>query len=331
MHTRKILTQCLCVLSFVASPIVALAQEPVRDQGATTENQTRNGQLSDYLLGPGDEIVIMAIEAEEITNKPIRIGVGGDITLPMVGRVRASGVMVQELESEISKRLKMYVREPQVSISVTQFRSQPVIVIGAVAKPGVVQLEGRKTLVEVLSLAGGTLPEASSKISITRTKEAGALPAGSPAPEGASSHLVSEVDIRSIIDGSRPEQNIQILPHDLITVRRAPIVYAIGQVSKQGGYVLQEKEHTSILQLIAMAGGLGPLANAKAARIIRPVPGSTRIEVPVNVKDIMAGKAKDQLLQAEDILYVPDSYVKSTFKRTLDSAIQITTGLAIYR
>ena len=328
MQTRKILT---CVLSFALSTLVALAQEPLRNEGATTGNQTRTPQLSEYILGPGDEIVIMAIEAEEIANKPIRIGVGGEITLPMVGRVRASGMTVQELESEVSKRLKMYVREPQVSISVTQLRSQPVTVIGAVAKPGVVQLEGRKTLVEVLSLAGGTLPDASSRISITRTKEAGVLPAGSLTPEAASSHSVSEVDMRSIIDGSRPEQNIQILPHDLITVRRAPIVYAVGQFNKQGGFVLQEKEHTSVLQLIAMAGGIGSVAKPKDARIIRPVPGSTRIEVPVNLKDIMDGKAKDLLLQPDDILYVPDSYMKSTLRKTLDTTIQLTTGMIIYR
>src|SRR5262245_51395173 len=227
MQIRTVLTQCLFVLSFAVSTIVVPAQEPVPHEGATTGNQTSNRQLPDYMLGPGDEIVIMAIEAEEITNKPIRIGVPGDITLPMVGRVLALGMTVQELESEISKRLKMYVREPQVSISVTQLRSQPVTVIGAVGKPGVVQLEGRKTLVEVLSLAGGTQPEASSRISITRKKEAGVQPLGSVAPEAPSSYSVSEVDLQSIMDGSRPEQNIQIHPHDLITVPRAPIVYAV--------------------------------------------------------------------------------------------------------
>jgi polysaccharide export outer membrane protein len=152
-----------------------------------------------------------------------------------------------------------------------------------------------------------------------------------PPSADASAYTVSEVDIRSIIDGSRPEQNILILPYDLITVRKAPIVYAVGLVNKQGGFVLNEKERISVLQLIAMAGGTQSLANTKDARIVRPVPGATRIEVPVNLKDIMAGKSKDMMLEPEDILYVPGSYAKSLIGKTIDSMISVTTGLAIYR
>jgi polysaccharide export outer membrane protein len=332
MRLRSIVTRGLCVLSLAVSTLAVGEQQPVRQEGETAGGgEARNRQLSDYKLGPGDEIVIMAIEAEEIADKPIRIGLGGVINLPMVGRVPAAGMTVQELETEITQRLKMYIRQPEVSINVAQFRSQPVTVIGAVGKPGVVQLEGRKSLLEVLSMAGGTSSEASSMVSITRAKEAKVPEPGSSPPADSSPYSVVEVDLSSIIDGSRPERNIQILAHDVITVPRAPIVYALGQVNKQGGYIVNERERMSILQLVAKAGGVGPLANAKASKIIRPVPGSTRIELPVNLKDILAGKAKDVFLQPEDILYVPDSYLKSTLRRTLDTTISITTGLAIYR
>src|SRR4051794_18145747 len=85
--------------------------------GATAQQAAP--QNSEYVLGPNDEIVIIAVDAEEIANKPVRIGIGGDINLPMVGRIRASGLTVQQLENEIAERLKVYIRRPQVSLSVT--------------------------------------------------------------------------------------------------------------------------------------------------------------------------------------------------------------------
>jgi polysaccharide export outer membrane protein len=180
-------------------------------------------------------------------------------------------------------------------------------------------------------MAGGTLTEASSKVTITRQKESGPLPLPITNKDDGSAYRIAEVDMRAISDGSRPEQNIQILPHDVISVGRAPLVYVVGVVNKPGGFVLNDKENISVLQLVAMAGGTAPNANTKAARILRPVPGAERIELPINLKDIIAGKAKDTLLKPEDILYIPDSYAKGTLRKTLDTAIQVTTGMAIYR
>jgi polysaccharide export outer membrane protein len=323
---------CFCGLALLISTVAVLAQQPAQKQGTEASDKLPAArQLTDYVLGPNDEIVVIAVDAEEISNKPMRIGVGGDINLPMAGRIRAAGMTVQQLETEIAERLKVYVRQPQVSVNVTQFKSQPVTVLGSVRSPGVIQLEGRKTLVEVLSMAGGTLAEASSKITITRRKDSGPLPVASASGTDNSPYVVGEVDMRSIIDASRPEQNIQILPNDVITVPRAPIVYAVGQVNKPGGFTLNEKDSVSVLQLVAMAGGTVPAANTKGAKVIRPVPGSTRIELAINLKDIMSGKAKDIILKPEDILYVPDSYAKGTLRRTADLAISITTGMAIYR
>jgi polysaccharide export outer membrane protein len=283
------------------------------------------------VLGPNDEITILAVDADELANKPIRVSTSGDINLPLVGRVHAAGLTVRQLETELTERLKVYIRQPDIAVSVTQFKSQPVSVIGSVGTPGVIQLEGRKSLFEVLSLAGGLLPDASSKITITRAKEWGPIPLPSVTTDAAASYSVAEVNYRSIIDASHPEQNIPILPYDVITVPRAKLVYAVGQVRKPGGFVLNDKDTLSILQLLALAEGIGSTAAAKDARIIRPVPGSERIEIAVNLKDILDGKAKDVVLQPEDMLFVPDSYAKGAFRRALDTAISVTTGMIIYR
>jgi polysaccharide export outer membrane protein len=273
----------------------------------------------------------MAVDAEEIANKPIRLSTAGEINLPMVGRVQAAGMTVQQLEIELTERLKVFIRQPDIAVSVTQFRSQPVSVIGSVRSPGVVQLEGRKSLIEVLSLVGGMQPDASSKITITRSKEWGAIPLPASTIDPITSSSIAEVNFRSIVDATHPEQNIQILPNDVISIPRAKVVYALGQVRKPGGFVLNDRDQISIIQLLAMAEGLAPTANSKDGKIIRPVPGSELVEIAVNLKDMLDGKSKDVMLQPEDILFVPDNYAKGALRRTLDTVIQMTTGRIIYR
>src|SRR6266436_6897609 len=125
----------------------------------TTQHQTslkvRPTPQTDYVLGPGDQIAIRAANLEEISDKPITIDTGGYIRLPLAGRIHAAGMTIVQLETEITQRLKTYVLRPDVSVAVSEFHSQPVSVIGSVRTPGVQQVQGRKTLVEMLSMAGG--------------------------------------------------------------------------------------------------------------------------------------------------------------------------------
>src|SRR5437867_4360889 len=175
----------------------ALAQQPIREQTSAT------GRLPHYILGPNDEIVILSLHAEEIANKPIRITTSGDINLLMIGRIHVAGMTLEALEAEVTERLKAYIRRPDVTINVTQFKSQPVSVFGAVGTPGIVQLEGTKTLIEVLSMAGGVRADAGSRIKITRRIEWGAIPLSTAV--GEREYSVAEVNIRSIENATSPE------------------------------------------------------------------------------------------------------------------------------
>jgi polysaccharide export outer membrane protein len=307
----------------LATCTATLPQQPVQ------ENTPATGRLPHYILGPNDEISILSLHAEEIANKPIRITTSGDINLLMIGRIHVAGMTLEALEAEVTERLKAYIRQPDVTINVTQFRSQPVSVFGAVGTPGVVQLEGRKTLIEVLSMAGGLKPEAGSRIRVTRKSEWGPIPLPAVVTEG--DYSVAEVNIRSVEDATRPEDNIAILPNDVITVSRAEMVYVMGEVKKPGGFPLNDKRTISIIEALARAEGPGPTAKVKDSKIIREVADSNRIEIAVNLQDVLHGKAKDVMLQPNDILYVPTSYAKSTARRTLDTVIQMTTGAVIYR
>jgi polysaccharide biosynthesis/export protein len=326
MGLRKIVQ--LVTIACLVSQGAALAQQPQAEQTPAKEPSS-GARLPYYILGPNDEIVILAVDADEIANKPIRITTSGDINLPMVGRVHAAGMNVEQLEAEVNQRLSKYIKEPHVAINVVQSKSQPVSVFGAVGSPGVVQLEGRKSLIEVLSMAGGLKADAGSRIKITRKGEWGAIPLSSATTEGQ--YSIAEVNIRSIEEATRPEDNIQILPFDVITVARAEVVYVMGQVRKSGGFMLNDKRSISLIELMARAEGLSDGAAPKDAKVIRPVPGANRIEISVNLKDVLDGKKPDMVLQPDDILYVPNSYAKGAFRRTLDAAIMMTTGRVIYR
>ena len=183
---------------------------------------------STYVLGPDDEISIRVIESEEISEEPFRIDPGGDISLPLVGRVRAAGRTPQRLETELTERLRAFIHEPQVLVHVTQFRSQPVSVIGAVNKPGIHQLEGHKSLIEILSLAGGPRQDAGHTVKITRRREWGPIPLESAADDPSGRFQVAEVSLEAVMEARNPEENVLIMPHDVISVPRAEMIYVIG-------------------------------------------------------------------------------------------------------
>jgi polysaccharide biosynthesis/export protein len=321
----------LVVVATLASATPTLSWQAV--QQPSLETGKNPPATAKYVLGPSDEIVIVAANAEDIANKPIRVTAGGDINLPMVGRVHVAGMSVEELEGELTGRLSQYIRNPEVAVNVTQFKSQPVSVIGWVANPGVVQLEGRKTLIEVLSMAGGVSRDAGYRVKITRKSEWGLIPLPSAItishPSG--SYSIAEVNIRGINDASHPEENILIFPFDVISVPRAEIVYVMGEVKRPGGFALNDKQTISVLQALALSEGLVSTAAARKSKILRPVAGSNRIEIDIDLKQLLAGKIKDVSLQPEDILFVPNSSAKSAFQKTFDGVISGVTGMLIYR
>lgn len=293
--------------------------------GAQSAQQT-------YVLGPGDEIVIRALDVPEISDRPVRLDMQGYINLPMVGRLQAGGLSVEELEAELVRRLRTYVIEPQLTVSITQFRSQPVSVLGAVGSPGVLQLEGRKTLFEVLSLAGGLRPDAGDTIRITRRKQWGRIPLPGAYEDATGQFWVAEVPVKAVMEAQNPEQNILVCPFDVITVPRAQMVYVIGSVRKPGGFVLGDKEIITALQALSLAEGLDRGAAPQNAKILRASQGSpTRTEIPIDLKRILQGKASDVPLGPEDILFVPGSTSKNLAYRSIEAMFAIGTGFAIYR
>ena len=285
----------------------------------------------DYILGPEDQITIRVLNADEINDKPIEIPAGGYINVPLAGQVRASGLSARQLARELAGRLKTYMRDPQVSVEVVGFRSQPVSVLGAVTTPGVQQLKGRRTLAEILSMAGGPRADAGNKIKIMRRKEWGKLPIPGAVEDSSGQFSMAEVSLKAATDGLNPQMNILIQPFDIITVSKAEMVYVVGEVTKPGGYVLNEKESLSVLEALSMAGGTRLNAAGKYAKILRSSKeGTKRVEIPVNLVKLVSGKEEDLAMRPDDILVVPNNATKNAALRIAEAAIQIGTGVAIF-
>lgn len=285
-----------------------------------------------YRLGPEDTLTVRVLELDEIPDRPVRIDNSGFIDLPLAGRIMASGKTAPELEREISNSLRKFLHEPRVSVHVAEYRSQPVSVIGAVNTPGVHQLQGPKRVIEILSMAGGLRPEAGSVVQITRENIYGPLGIADAKPDPSGRFTTAEVDLDRLLKGQDAANNILVQPHDVVSVTKADIVYVIGEVRKSGGFTLRSKERLTLLQALALAEGLERTAAAKNAKVLRTAPGGgQRTEIPVNLSRILANQAPDIPLQADDILVVPNNAARSVAMRTMETALQIGTGVVIFR
>jgi polysaccharide export outer membrane protein len=301
--------------------------------GALTQQQTQHNEPppSNYILGADDQITLFVADLEEISNKPMRIDMRGDLNIPLAGQVHAAGLTANKLQAEIEQRIKKYVKNPEVVVNITEFRSQPISILGEVASPGVRQLSGQKTLFKVLSEAGGLRPDAGNTIKIIRSLKWGQIPLPNAKDDPSGQFSVASVSSKSVTEATNPAENIAIKPEDIITVSKADLIYCIGSVRKPGGFVLGQEETLSTLQVLSLAEGLDKAAAPDKAKIMRVVAGSaTRAEIPVDLKRLMAGKAPDLPLKSNEILFVPNSAAKSALARTAEAAIQIGTGVAIY-
>src|SRR5437588_12679173 len=292
----------------------------------------------DYRIGFDDVLDISVFEAQEL-NREVRVSSAGEISLPLLDSVRVAGMTPREVELVLQELLRRtYMKDPHVSVFVREMQSHPVSVLGAVRRPGVFQVRGSKTLLEILSLAEGLADDAGETAIIMRG--AGLQnPVGSQAEEtvaakdmnGSPAENTVQVNLKNLLDSSDVHQNPIVNPGDIVKVLRAGIVYVVGEVQRPGGFTMKSNEKMSVLQVLALSGGLTRTASKGGARIIRMDERSgEREQTPIDLSKILAGKAPDPLLEPRDIVFVPNSTSKTTFSRGLEAAAQTLTGLLIF-
>ncbi len=259
----------------------------------------------DYVLGPNDQILIRVPQSDEINEKPFRVATDGFIDLPLAGRVKADGLTVQALEAEITNRLREYIRQPLVSITVTQFRSEPVFVVGDFQKPGIYPLQGRRTLIEVLTAVGGLQPNASRRIKVTRRAEYGAIPSPNVIVDPVKKVSSIEVSLDSLTQDINPTDDIILLSYDVISAERSERVYVSGEVGKVSAIEFGERNSISVAQALTEAGGFTQFAKRDKVRVLRPILGTNRrAAIEIDVKRVFEGKDVDFPLQPNDVVFV---------------------------
>jgi polysaccharide biosynthesis/export protein len=268
----------------------------------------------DLLIGPGDLLKISVLGAQDF-DQETRVASDGNVTLALIGSLHLAGLSTDQASQLLRKRLMDggYFSDPQVAVFEKEYATQGVSVLGEVQKPGVYPLIGPHHLFDVLSQAGGTTPKASDQVTITHHNQ-----------------QQSPQTVKMSNDPSINEKaNVEVRPGDTVVVAKAGIVYVVGDVHRPSGFVMENNTMT-VLQAIAMAEGTNGTAALNAAKIIRKTPDGPT-EIPLQLKKMLAAKTPDLKLQAEDILFIPGSAAKNVGARTLQSIVNVATGMAVYR
>jgi polysaccharide export outer membrane protein len=270
-------------------------------------------------IGPDDLLGISVYDAPELT-RTVRVSADGSIRLPMLRqRIPASGLLPSDLETAIAEALKkedIFV-DPIVTISVVEYRSRPINVVGAVRLPLTFQATGTMTLLDALSRAGGLTETAGPEILVSRSQPG----------EGASTVLLTRrVPVKSLIDEADPELNIRLEGGEEIRVPEAGKVFVVGNVKRPGAFSIKDTAESSVLKVLALSEGLSPFST-KMAYIYRQEGGKGgKSEIPIELAQIMKRKSPDVPLLANDILYIPDNNKRRTAMTTLDRIATFGAG-----
>lgn len=251
----------------------------------------------DYSIGTGDVLDIKIYGMDDL-NRQVRVGADGNITLPLIGWVAASGLNASELESQIAARYsEKYLQDPQVAVYIKEFRSKRVTVLGQVKNPQVLQLSrNRSTLLEVISLCGGIQDEVGEFIYVIK-----------PATEDSQEEVIT-VNVSELIKYKNPLVNKEMIPGDVVIVPPVTFYYIVGEVDKPGAYAL--KPDMNILQAISQGGKFSKTAKRKI-RIMRDDPEhGIYIFKTVDVKRVEKGKDENILVQGGDVLLVGESSMR---------------------
>lgn len=326
--SARVIFQSFCFVSLIIS---AAAQQA--SPAAAEAQQSGVSAAHGYVLHPEDEITIRSLQVRELADKAFRLDQNGEVNFPLLGRLHLAGDTTREAETELTDKLKTFYKDPDVALNITAFHDEPVSVLGAVATPGVHNIHGQTTLLDVLSAAGGVRGDAGGVVTVTRDSATyGPIPFPTAHAVGSRTSVV-EINLKSLMSAANPAENIAIEPHDVVSVPPAEVVYVIGNVKRAGGFPLGGKPDLTVLQAISLAEGLDPRAAASSAHILRRESNSSptaNTNIPVNITAMLKGKAPDVLLRPNDILYVPSSTQKVVTQRTIEAAIAITTGMLIY-
>jgi polysaccharide export outer membrane protein len=257
--------------------------------------------LPSQKLGAGDLVAVSIYDAPELT-RTVRVEPDGTVHMPLLAEgVQAAGLMPRELESGLASALKSeeILVDPIVKITVVEYYSRPIAVMGAVRKPLTFHADGPVSLLDALSRAEGLTDEAGTEILVTQND------------------TVRHIPVRQLLNDADPAVNLQLLGNEEVRVPIAGKIFVLGNIRKPGAFPVRDNSDRTVLKMVALSEGLMPFSE-KIAYIIRRQEGEQAQEIPVELARIMERKSPDVTLQIGDILYVPDNKTRRSTMSILD-------------
>ncbi len=316
-----------CATSSGVSKTEALIASMTR--GETKDNLALNSRIlamanpdslaGDYTLGQGDLLEISVFGIEELSKIKARVSSEGFITLPLAGTVSAGGKSAIALEETIKTALgSKYVRDPQISVFVLEHHSHRISVLGAVKKPGVFEVSGPRSVVDMLAMAEGLTEQSDQVVYLIRkaTKSPTASePPGLQPPatsNGKSAQeAVLEINLEEMLVNGRDELNAPLQSGDVVHVPKAGSFFVGGAVTKPGSYLLKGREVT-VDQAIIEAGGVTRVADFEGVKIFRENKGQKKQLIEVSLNEMEQGQ-KGPLVMKNDVILVSSNGFKSAW------------------
>jgi polysaccharide export outer membrane protein len=237
----------------------------------------------DYQTGPGDVLKIIVYDNDDLKAK-VRISDTGTIVMPLLGKIDIRKLTIDQITEKITHLLADgYLVNPQVNVFVEEYRSKKVVVLGSVRKPGIVELSGEITFLELISRSGGLDKGAGESATIQRTTSKG--------------EKIIVIDLKGLIEFGDISQNVMISDGDTVFVSKAGMCYITGEVEAPGTYPCGDK--ATVLKLIALSGGFTGKASKSKINIVRIID---------NKKTILKSVDLYTPLKNNDVVVVPESF-----------------------
>lgn len=303
----------LFVFALVASGGLAYGQL----QPGPANAEQASGNLPIQRIGADDLIAVSVYDAPELT-RTIRVNPEGLIRMPMLKQpIRAAGLLPAELETGVANALREseLIADPYVTVTVVEYHSHPVSVMGAVRRPITFQAAGEVTLLDALARAEGLTQDAGNEILLSR-----------PSVHGQAG-LIQRIPVKTLIDAADPTVNVKLTGGEEIRVPEAGRIFILGNVKKPGSFSAHDDGDATVLKALAYAEGLLPYANRQAYIYRREAAGSKQ-EIPIQLKQIMDRKSPDVALAANDILYIPEAKGTRMTLVALEKVLLVGSGMA---
>jgi polysaccharide biosynthesis/export protein len=268
-------------------------------------------------IAEGDLLDIVIFETPELSGR-FRVNLKGDILLPLAGTLHVAGMTLAEITEAVSQRYKdaKILVAPEVTVFVAESTRRTITITGEVRVPGVFPIAAPRTLTDTLAMAGGLNDSASRTVSIVHAADPRQI-----------IHVTLNVGAQT--PESIQEGRMEILPGDSIFVARSGIVYLVGELMRPGGFQVEHNNRLTLLEAVALAGGLTRTAKASQSRLIRRS-ATGREEMRVNLQRVLYGGGPDMLLTDGDIVFVPNSVRKEYTQTIISGAIGAATSYAIF-